>query len=250
MESVKDSQDFETSSGPVKVPLLLRETVGTGAFFSVPTSTIRKFLPTNKLKPVVIGRGRTIFAIGAYEYLDTSIGPYNEVAMGVPCIYDPRVNIPFLPAIFDQAFSVGFFLLHLPVTTKIALDSGIEIWGFPKFLATVKFEESPETRTCILEADGRRILSLHVRKAERSKQEARDIKSFGVKGTTLLETTMHTRRLIWNTRATDSAIVEEGDHPIAEELRELKNDWKLLRAFYAPTMKSIVEAPRKVATLN
>lgn len=250
LEPVTDFQSFETSSGSVKVPMLLKETVCIGAFFTVPSDKICKFLPSSKLKPVVVARGRTIYAVAAYEYLDTSIGPYNEVAMGMACIHSHRLNIPFLPAIFDQAFSVGFYLCHLPVTTKIALDSGVEIWGFPKFLATVRFEESPSTRTCLLEADKRNILSLQVKKAERSKSETKDFTSFSVKGKTLLETAVHTLRLIWNSRRAESTSLELGDHPIGEELLELKKDWKLLRTFHAPVMRSVVESPQEIATLS
>jgi acetoacetate decarboxylase len=249
-DRVADFQSFHTSSGPVKVPLFLRRTVFTGAFFSAPIGNVTKILPTNRLKPVIIGRGRTIYGIVAYEYLDTTIGPYNEVGMVVTCMRDPVFNVPVLPALFSKAFGVAFYFHHLPVTTKIALDSGVEIWGYPKFLATVRFEESSERRCCVLEADGEHILTLVVKKGKTTKQDVSEFKTLGLKDGTILETRARTRRQLWNSRDAESASLDLGGHPIADELRSLSVDPKPIKALYSPTMQTIVGAPSQKLKLE
>jgi len=102
------------------------------------------------LKPVSLGRGKTVYDIACFEYLDTSIGPYNEVGLGVLCLYDPVINIPILPVLFPKRFTAVLYIHHLPVTTKTANDAGNEIWGYPKFQADIEFEDSQTTRNCIL----------------------------------------------------------------------------------------------------
>ena len=228
----------------------MRRTVFTGAFFSAPINNVTKILPTNRLKPVIIGRGRTIYGIVAYEYLDTAIGPYSEVGMVVTCMCDPVFNVPLLPAIFSQAFPVAFYFHHLPVTTKIALDSRMEIWGYPKFLATIRFEESSDGRRCVLEAGGEHILTLEVKKGGQTKQDISEFKTLGLKDGTLLETRARTKRQLWSTRKTGTASLELGEHPIADELRSLSVNPKPLKALYSPAMQTIVNAPREKLKLE
>ena len=84
------------------------------------------------------------------EYPDSTIGPYNEIGIGVPCRLDPVLNIPLLPALFDRFFAVGFYVHYLPVTTQIAYDAGVDVWGLPKFVATIEFEDTPTHRRCLL----------------------------------------------------------------------------------------------------
>jgi acetoacetate decarboxylase len=240
---VNNFETVQTSSGPVKVPLLFKNSKLIGAFFSVSIAKARQILPSQKLKPLIIGRGKTILGVAAYEHSETSIGPYNEVAMGIACLFDPRVNIPFLPAIFERSFPIVFYIHHLPVTTKIALDSGIEIWGLPKFLAKIKFEESADKKRCILEADGKQILTLEVQMGDDSNSEIRDLKAFGVKENTLLESTTTTKRLLWTSRKTGCASLELGNHEISDELRSLRLDMKPLRAMFSSSMQGIVQGP-------
>ncbi len=69
------------------------------------------------------------------EYPWTSLGPYNEVAQAVPCLYKGQ---PFLYAV------------RLHVTADTAMAAGREIAGFPKKLGHIEFVNQ-ESYFCSLE---------------------------------------------------------------------------------------------------
>ena len=131
---------------------------------------IQRLLPTDKLKPVSIDRGKALYGIICFEYTNTAVGPYN-VVFGVLCLYDPLINVPILPALFERRFPVGFYVDHLPVTTKVAYDAGVDIWGCLRFLVEIEFEESRTTRRCSLEADEKEIITLDAKKGGDLKQD-------------------------------------------------------------------------------
>ena len=89
--------------------------------FTAKTNKIKKLLPHPNFKPVEIYPGTSMIIIVAFEYRDTSIGPYNEVAVSVPIKFPPKFVFPGFAAISmmrKNCFSV--YIHHLPVTTEIA----------------------------------------------------------------------------------------------------------------------------------
>ncbi len=244
-EQVKTFQSFETASGPVQVPVLYRDVTSMWAFFEAPVDKVRRILPSNKLKPVLVGRAKAIYGFAAFEYKDTTVGAYNEVGTGPAVLYNPPVNLPLLPAIFDRAFQVAFYVHHLPVTTKIAYDIGVEIWGYPKFLADITFEETTDIRRCILRGDGKHILTFEVKKGGPAKPNRWNFDTFTVKGDEIFRIVTNSKGLAWTSRKGDSARLTLGDHPVAEELRSLEIGERPLKTIYYPYMQTILNAASK-----
>lgn len=58
----------------------------------------------------------------------------------------------------------GYYYIYLPVTTEDARWAGVDIYGFPKFLAETSFKETHESRICDVKADGKLVISLRVEK--------------------------------------------------------------------------------------
>ena len=240
---MKNFQTLETTEGPTKVPILYKRVTCIGAVFPVPKEKIKRLLPTDKLKSVSIGGGRTVYSISCYEHHDTTIGPYNEVGFGIPCLYNPLIDIPVLPALFDRKFSVGFYVHHLPVTTRIAHDLGVKFWGFPKFMAKIDFEDSKDIRRCILRADDKEIATLAVRKGENLKPYRWDYSNFTVKDNMLLKTVVKSLGKVWTSRKTDSATLTLGDHSVSEELRSLKLDLTPIKTMFYADVQMILNMP-------
>jgi acetoacetate decarboxylase len=243
--NVENFQTFETSVGPAQVPVLYKSVTSIGAFFPASMKKIRKLLPTDKLKPVSIGRGRAIYGILCFEHHDTTIGPYEEVGFGIPCLYNPLLNIPVLPALFDRRFSVGTYVHHLPVTSKIGYDLGVKFWGFPKFMASIKFEHSQNSSRCTVRADDKDIATLAVRKGEKLKPYRWDIIMFTVKDNMLLKSITNTQGKFWNSRKADGAKLSLGDHPVSEELRSLELDMKPIKTLFYDEIQMILNIPRE-----
>jgi hypothetical protein len=136
------------------------------AHFPAPAGAVRRLLPTQKLKPAQLVPGAAMLSIVAMEYRQiTDMAPYNELGGMAPVLYEPGVNIPGLPLLFPDRFRrFGLYVHYLPVTTQAAYDFGVEIWGYPKFVAEIRFEEAGDVRRCQLRAEGKDILTLQVKK--------------------------------------------------------------------------------------
>jgi len=108
----------------------------------------------------VLGIGAV--AVTCFEYRDTDIGPYNELAISV------ILNEPwFLPNLPGLALVSGLhrrqlhaWVHHLPVTTEIARAGGVDFYNYPKFIAGIDFQESGQRRACRLSDGAEHILTL------------------------------------------------------------------------------------------
>jgi hypothetical protein len=135
------------------------------AVFNVKIDAIKKLLPHSNFKPIQIYPGAGMLGITAFEYFDTSIGPYNEIAIAIPIRFPPKFTFPVLAAISmmrKKLFSV--YIHHLPVTTEIALKGGIFFWNYPKFLGEIGFEDEGQHLEVTLKEKGEMILKLKARK--------------------------------------------------------------------------------------
>jgi len=100
--------------------------------------------------------------VTCFEYRDTDIGPYNELAISV-VLNEPH----FLPNLPGRALLSGMmhrqmhaWVWHLPVTTEIARAGGVELYNYPKFIAGIEFEDGTTHRVCTLTEGDEHILTL------------------------------------------------------------------------------------------
>ncbi len=216
------------------------------ANFPVPADKVRRLLPSNKLKPLLILPGTAMISIGAMEYRRIAdVAPYNEFAIGVLVQYEPRANVPgiallFHPLLTPQRYDkVGGYIHRLPVTTQEAYDFGVGIWGYPKVVAEIVFEDVDQVRRCRLRTEGKDVVTLEVKKLF-TKAQAVNFYSYTVKNGQLLRTLIQTQGQYGITRSLGGASYILGDGPIAEELRALGMGKTALGRMYAPRLQSML----------
>lgn len=211
------------------------------AHFPTPAAAVRTLLPTDKLKPAQLVPGTGILSLAAMEYRGIAdVEPYNEFGIMVPVLYEPTVNVAGLPLLFPDRFArFGFYVHHLPVTTQAAYDFGVEIWGYPKFVAEISFEDTGRTRRCRLRAAGKDIAVLEVAKTA-TRSRPLDLFSYTVKDGQLLHTRIQAEGQVNITRFREGASCDLGDHPIAEELRALGMRRTAVERLYAPQVQSML----------
>ncbi len=211
------------------------------AHFPAPAGALRALLPSDRLKPAELVPGTGVVSLAAMEYRRIAdVEPYNEFGIMVPVLYEPSFTVPALPLLFQHRFErLGLYVHHLPVTTQEALDFGVEIWGYPKFIADISFQDTERVRRCRLRHDGKDIATLEVVKSATADRPL-DLRSYTVKGGLLLRTPIQARGQVSIVRLRAGASCDLGDHPIAEELRALGMSRTAVERLYAPQVESML----------
>lgn len=154
--------DVTIAGQPAKMPIFYYDGTATSAMFAARLGALRRLMPDPRLSPARLAPGLGAVAITCFEYRDTDIGPYNELAISVV------LNEPwFLPNLPGRALIASLrrrqlhaWVHHLPVTTEIARAGGVDFYNYPKFIAGIDFQESEERRVCRLSEGAEDILTL------------------------------------------------------------------------------------------
>jgi len=223
------------------LPVRYRDWTAIMAHFPISAPAVRAILPTDRLRPVELVPGTAILTLAAMEYRSIDdVEPYNELGVMVPVRYEPRINVPALPLIAPERFErFGLYVWHLPVTTQAAYEFGVEIWGYPKFIAEITFENGPVARRCRLRADGMDILTLEVKHVPTTRRPI-DFHSYTVKDDQLLRTRIEVQGDVGLARLPGGASMVLGDHPIARDLRRLRIGREPVQRLYAPRIQSML----------
>lgn len=194
------------------------------SIFTVKTSRLRNLLPHATFKPIEVFPGIGMLGITAFEYRDTSIGPYNEIAIAIPIVFPPKFVFPTLNSItmlLNNIFPV--YIHHLPVTTEIALQLGIHFWNYPKFLAEITFQDQDGYVDITLKENDALILRIRTNRLNIKKSAAVTFHTYSIKGKTVMHGFVEGWAQNLGTRLMGkTSRLELGEHRISKELRSLE----------------------------
>ena len=144
-----------TSLGELELPVAMRDGSALFAFFRIDPARAAEVLAGTAFAPARFARATALAALAAYDWRETSIGPYREVGLGIAVV--PRgVAAPALPLLhlFDGPVhrDVAWHVLDLPVTTAFADASGREVYGFPKFVTGIDVDLAGEEVRTVVQA--------------------------------------------------------------------------------------------------
>lgn len=101
-------------------PAQIRNARFAGAVYACRAAEARAVTRGTGLEPVIAG-GRALSALACIQYIDTDLGPYDEVALQL--------------LVRGPGGKVGLYTAELPVTGEFTLHAGRQIWGLPKWRA-------------------------------------------------------------------------------------------------------------------
>lgn len=220
-------------------PVFYNEMSALQAVFLAPVKRVRKLLPSPEMHAIRVTPWHALAAITAFEYRQTDIGPYNELSISFPVSIGQRAPV-LLGMLGQLAHGFTAYIHHLPVTTEIALDLGIEVANYPKFLATIEFRRDGGWVHCRLAEDGREILRFSGRELPLKPGGHARVSPINMRDGRLLRTEMnanHRRRGL--SRNPKDVRLQLGDHPIARELRSLRLG-RLMQYEYIPSGQAIL----------
>ena len=232
----------------VSLPILYHRDDAFGLYFTADYERVKAVMPSDRLHPVVLPGNRAIMAMGIFNYIDTSIGPYGEVAVALPAVFDKKITAfnGWFPALMESAYpGFGVVVMHLPVTTQDARDAGRREWGYTKFIADMRFTITPEYFECRMHEDDRHILDIRVKKRGIYLRNEKSFTTFSVKNGNLIKTTISQTATKRVSLKTAGSYLKLGDHPMAESIRRLKISSRPFMSVYYPERSAILP-PGKV----
>jgi hypothetical protein len=245
-EGVEQSE-AQLGDRTIKFPVFYYDGESMTGVFPARLSKLRKLLPDPRFVPARIAPGLGVVTVTCFEYRDTDIDAYNELAIGIPLSYPHyRNNAPGL-AMLDANRRGQFdaWVHHLPVTTQLACDGGVDFYNYPKFVASIDFTQDESSRTCVLAEGAEHILTM---KCERLKAtEPADVQLFSHlwqdRQPQSSEFKIHAERAGQSIKPGTATIEIADRHPIARELRSVLVSNRSIAASYMPRIEGILYGP-------
>jgi hypothetical protein len=216
------------------------------AHFPVLAARVRSLLPSSALRPARLVPGVAVVSVGGLEYRRGDVGPYNEVMVGVPVLFRPRIDVPAVPLLLaERLSSFGVYAHAVPVTTQRACEVGVAGWGFRKFVAQVTFADLGAVRRCHMQADGQHILTLTMRKPP-GKVSQWNFTVYTAGQARLLRSRVKTTGTYAVTVVRGGAWLRLGQHPLAQQLRELRIGRVAVASRWGERLQSLLFPPEPV----
>lgn len=208
----------------VTMPVAVRDASSGAVTYLVNASVARSLLPGPEIDVVEVLPGLALFSIAMIDYRDNDLGDYNEVSLAFFVRRKgerPALGVPFLGSVVDFfRNSLATWIWKLPVDQSFTCEAGCGIWGFPKTVEQIDFEDAGGRRTCRLVMGGRHVLTLSVpRGGTRTLPEAPMTTYSYIDGA--LHRTTFTPKATGVGFGLGGADLILGTHPLADTLRAL-----------------------------
>jgi|JRYF01.1.fsa_nt_gb hypothetical protein len=216
MSAVTERQDADAPSYMIQgrrvtLPCVVRDAGSASVIYMVPAAVAQEFVGP-AYEAVEMAPGLTQLILGFVDYRDNDLGDYNEVM--VVFTVRPKGAAPG---------SEGTYIYKLPVNQSFTCEAGCKIWGFPKSVEEIDIEYSADRVCGRLVMQGKEVFTLRV---PRDPQATAATPEMAMTTYTYLE---GPARLPFTTgghgttvtMGGDGVELSLGDHPLADELRQL-----------------------------
>jgi len=114
-------------------PVCFRNSRAASAIYRVNSERARARLENTGTYPLVIG-GSALLSITWFDYAESDLGAYRELSVGI--IVNPTGSLlrTAAAALLLRAFTLGAFVIALPVSSEAARAAGVNHLGLPKTL--------------------------------------------------------------------------------------------------------------------
>jgi hypothetical protein len=227
------------------LPILYFRDDAFALFFTADPERVASVMPSHRLQPVRLSARKAMVGIAAFNYIDTTIGPYGEVAVVLPAVYNASPPPVLIPAFLESRYpDFGMLIMHLPVTNTLARDAGRQEWGYTKFVADMHFTITPEFMECRLSEKEQNILTLRVARRGIAMRDKKPLVTFSVKEGNLLKTTIPQRCTTRSAIKPKEAFLQLGEHPVSETIHALGLSEKPFASRYYLERSGILPAGR------
>lgn len=238
---------LDMAGQPIEFPILYYDCRWINAIFTARTSKLKKILPHHNFKPVEMWPGRSMLGISVFEYRDSSIGSYNEIAFGIPIKFPPGFVFPGLALISMMRKNVYPLYIHyLPVTIDISVKAGVYFWNHPKFLSEITLQDNGDKLVVTLKENSILILKMSARKLTLKQSSRVQFHTYSIRENVVMHGLVDGWAPRLGTMTTGNmAQIELGQHWISEEIAGLELSNVALSGMYAEGMMMKMYDPDK-----
>jgi len=135
----------------VPVPLTVESCSNVALVFAADLGRVQALIDYSGLKVRPDYGGAASVTIAAVRYNASDLGAYNEIAVAVDVQHA------------DEPLSSSVAFIHrLPVDSDLSCEAGRQIWGFPKWVTRIGYEQMHSVVTAVLNEDGEDVIRLRV----------------------------------------------------------------------------------------
>ncbi len=240
-------QTFQIEGQKLGYPSLYRDGSSALGAFIVPSRAANALIAESGFEVAEVAPGRAIFSLVCVHYTDSDCGVYEEISLGFFVKkLGPITGLPYLRTWRDIVRGEApSFSWRLPVTSRLARDAGIFMWGFPKTIENIGFEVSNGRASFALRMDDTEVLRYSVPAKGKRSQPATSSPVYSV-----FEGAPHVSQLTQEFRDVGiwlgAGPLELGEHPFAEDLRTLGLPRRPLLSTWMGHLAFEMSAPEKL----
>lgn len=228
------------------LPIFYRDAGALIAVFPARMAALREALPSTRFEPARLAPGLGAIGLACFEYRDSDVGVYNEVAI-VIMLNDRRHGANVSGRSLTRNVRRGefdVFVHHLPVTTELARDAGIRFWNYPKFIADIEFGAESDAILCTLSHAGERIFTLRGAALPTPQVGERWLHSFTwMDGRPQRGDVSINAHMLGSSWRLGAATVDPGRHPIGRELAGMLVSKRSIHYQRMPQYEAILHPP-------
>jgi hypothetical protein len=205
------------------LPALYRDGHVAAAVYSISAGRARVAVAPRELQPIVLPGGRALAIVSWFDYRDTSLGPYQELAVGI-VVGSRRGLAPSLGLdLLSNNPDTGAWLLALPVSSALACQGGVELFGYPKTLCELRVEYSSKSCRGTVHGRSTPILGVSFHLGWGPKFPVRWLVTYSRKDGHLLRTRVKTRWQVTLCSGRGTSVeVKNPHHPLCQTLQQLE----------------------------
>lgn len=238
--------DGDFGGEPAKLPVFYYDGAAITGIFPAKMSALKKLMPKSSYHPAPLLPGVGAIAVTCFEYRDTDIRPYNEISISIPMTYGAPSRVPSATLLSDMMKNeFNVYVRHLPVTTQVALDGGVTVYNYPKFLSAIDFEEQGDEITVTLAEDDELIMKVIAKKIRAAQKKVYRYVTYPVKDDCAQHADVLVNALKFGQVISGGGLrIELGEnHSIAKEMDDALMSRKAIIHQYAPYFQAILYAP-------
>jgi hypothetical protein len=246
---------FDIEGVELGYPTQFRDGSSAAALFVVDARAAQKLIAGTGFELAEIAPRRGILAFTCVHYTDTDCGVYEETAQaffvrrldGRGSTFDAFPGVGSYLSSWRNLLTgnVASYTWRLQVTTRLSQQCGLQMWGFPKEIADIDFQQRGAEAHCSLSMDDRKVFRFTI--PSRGERTPTPITSTVY---SIYEGAPHVSYLTQSYRETGyfpgGATLTLGDHPLADELRSLGLPKRPLLATWNRHLAFSMTAPEKL----